>query len=234
MLVNGQILTMDRDNSVVTSLGVRSGMIQVLGTPDQVRTTLLDTGAPWAWFHRILGVRELDLRGQTVIPGIIDAHSHFPSSGLLSQGVDLSTSPAGGVSDMASLLGTISAQAQEQPAKRWIISFSYDDTALAEKRHPTRNELDAAAPNHAVYLRHRSGHMGVANSRALRELGHEPDAPQSEMSLMVEGGVGRDANRLMSGLLQDRATPAMQRLLKEVPWWRKPASALVAQACNLA
>jgi len=134
MLVNGQILTMDSNNSVVTSIGVRSGRIEVLGTPQHVRTALLDQGGLWAWFHRILGVRELDLRGQTVIPGIIDAHSHFPSSGLLSKGVDLSLSPAGGVSDMASLLSAISAQAHEQPTDRWIISFSYDDTALAEKR----------------------------------------------------------------------------------------------------
>ena len=230
MLINGQILTMDTNDSVVTSLGVRSGKIQALGTPQQVRAALLDQMGPWSWFYRFLGVQENDLKGQTVVPGFIDAHSHFPSSGLLSQGVDLSRRGAGGVSDMASLLKAISAQAQEQSANRWIISFSYDDSALAEQRHPTRQELDAVAPDHAVYLRHRSGHMGVANSRALRELGYEPATTMPETSTVAEGSdVGLDDRQQMSGLLQDRATPAMQRLLEEIAWWRKPAILLDAR-----
>jgi len=65
--------------------------------------------------------------------------------------------------------------------------------------------------------------MGVANSHALRELGYELSVEGADTSLVAGSGVTRDSQRLTSGLLQDRATVAMQRLLKEVPWWRKPA-----------
>ncbi|MFK7858733.1 MAG: amidohydrolase [Granulosicoccus sp.] len=212
VLVNGHILTMDAENTVISALGVHSERIRAAGEQQVVEATMSRVYSQSAWYQRMFGIRYVDLHGQTVVPGFVDAHSHFPSSGLVDIGIDLSSPPFGVIDDIPALLETITGLTRQQSDKRWIIGFDYDDAALSEQRHPTRTELDNAAPEHAVYIRHRSGHMGVANSRALGELGFEGDDP-----------------RRVHGLLQEKAAPPMSRLLREIPWWRLPVIMLTAR-----
>ena len=72
--------------------------------------------------------------------------------------------PAG---DMDALVAALKAKAEITPEGDPILGWNYDDTMLAEKRHPTRHDLDRASTRHPIYIGHISGHMGVANSRAL-------------------------------------------------------------------
>ncbi len=58
---------------------------------------------------------------------------------------------------------------QQIPDGDWIFGWGYDESQLAEKRHPNKTELDAILPNNPVYIQHTSGHMGVANSSALKK-----------------------------------------------------------------
>lgn len=212
VLFNGQFLTMDSQNSVVKAIGLQSGYIRAVGNREEVAATIsrLRKGLPW--HVRLFGTRYVDLNGQNIIPGFIDAHGHFPANGLIKVGLNLSSPPFGEVHDIAMLLQAVKNQTLHQSDSRWIIGFNYDDAGLSEQRHPTRAELDQAAPNHAVYLRHRSGHMGVANTRALQEMGYT-----SETRSELGKGVRQD------GLLQESAAPGMPRLLEEIPWWRLPA-----------
>ena len=77
-------------------------------------------------------------------------------------------------------IADIQARLQEKLADKepgqWLLGFGYDDTLLAEKRHPTREELDAVSTEHPLYINHVSGHMGVGNSMALAAMGINADA----------------------------------------------------------
>ena len=243
---NGHIVTMDARNTVAEAFLVQGGRIRAVGSQMHVQSQMqngsgLSSGwvsgwvSGWsAWLNSLLGVRRLDLHGRTVVPGFVDAHSHFPLNALASAGIEVSSPPFGAVHDISTLQDIISQQADRQPSHRWIIGFNYDNAGLDEQRHPTRLELDKAAPEHPVYLRHRSGHMGVANTKALVELGHATlsgvqtgtagAAPKSISNKSViglsEGAVPE--GELHSGLLQDNA-PGMQRLIAELAWWRLPS-----------
>ena len=158
------------------------------------------------------GTRVIDLQGKTLLPGFVDAHSHFPSSGLTTLGINLAPSPVGGTDTLSSLLTQVEQAVGEQADGSWIIGFNYDDSSLDIQRHPTRQEIDRIAPDNPVYLWHRSGHMGVANSRALEVLGI------SALTVSTpEGHVERDASGRLTGLLQEHAAPPLVDLLKFTP-----------------
>jgi len=110
----------------------------------------------------------IDCGGRAVLPGFIDGHCHLLAyaAGLLS----VDCSPAV-VSSIADIQAAIRGRAQETPASRWVRAVGYSEVDLAEGRHPTRWDLDAAAPGHPVRLIHRSGHACVLNSLALRLCG---------------------------------------------------------------
>ncbi len=159
------------------------------------------------------GTRIVDLGGRTVMPGFVDAHSHFPSSGIRQVAVDLSAPPIGTVATRDALLQAVAEAAAEQSGDRWLLGYNYDNTAFADGRHPTRAELDVISGDHPVYLWHSSGHMGVANSKALAELGIDESSPNPP-----GGAIGRDlASGLLSGLLQEQAAPSLEWLLQKLP-----------------
>ncbi|MFT5043996.1 MAG: putative amidohydrolase YtcJ [Porticoccaceae bacterium] len=108
------------------------------------------------------------------------------------------------------------------------MGFNYDDSSLDVARHPTKDELDEVAPNHPVYLWHRSGHMGVANSLALEALGCKEEAP-------IQAGVGvvdlpdRENSGQLSGLLQGGALPHVSFRLRKLSVTRLFKSLLSAR-----
>ncbi len=68
---------------------------------------------------------------------------------------------------MNELVASLRARAMDTPVGEWIQGGRYDDTLLAEQRHPTRDDFDAVSTDHQIYIRHTSGHLSVANSLAL-------------------------------------------------------------------
>jgi len=202
LFVDARVLTFDNRDAQASSVLVVDGHIRAIGT---VRTPIAPALAR--------GARRIELDGATLMPGFVDAHSHFPAVDLTRFGVDLTPLPDGDITDLATLYARLEGVASVQPASRWLIGFDYDESSLAEGRHPTRAELDALFPVRAVWLRHRSGHMGVGNSVALAALGI------TESSMWPSGGrASRDAAGRLDGLLQERAAPSLARLLEEVPW----------------
>ena len=130
-LVNGKIHTMDAKNSIVSSVAIRDGRFLAVG--DGV------PGSP----HTI------DLKGRTVIPGLVDNHNHFV---LLSQrpGHDTRLESAASIAEVQA---TIAARAKNVPADGWITSMGgWVPEQFAEKRLPTLAELDKAAPDHPAIV----------------------------------------------------------------------------------
>ena len=157
---NGTIVSMDARGRTFEALGVREGRIVAVGTKAAVSQSLRP------------GFEQIDLGGRTLLPGFYAAHDHFPSAGSVElYQVDLNSPPIGAIRNMDQLIAALKRKADATPAGEWVVGRGYDDTLLAESRHPTRNDLDRVSTRHPIWIVHVSGHLGVANSRALEIAG---------------------------------------------------------------
>ena len=187
----GTILTMAGDTpETVEAVVSEGGIIRFAGARAEAEARF---GA---------GAEHIDLRGRTMLPGFIDAHSHFSSGLMQAGGVNLGSPPVGTVTSVAGLIEALRAHiASRAPAAgSWIVGWNYDQSQLAEARHVSRAELDAAFPDYKIVLLHVSGHGAVLNGAALAAAGINAATPD------IAGGViGRDANREPNGLLMETA-----------------------------
>ena len=128
--------------------------------------------------------RDIDCQGMALVPGFNDAHCHVMALASSLRGVDCRPDKAKSISQ---ILEVISRRATQVSPGGWIRAFGYDEFYLAEKRHPTRWDLDRAAPFHPVRLDHRTGHASVLNSLALKLLNISGDTPDP-----ADGVIERD------------------------------------------
>ncbi|HEX4847763.1 MAG TPA: amidohydrolase [Novosphingobium sp.] len=133
-----------------------------------------------------------DLKGQTLLPGFIDAHSHFSMLMQIETGIDLDAGDAP-PQDIPALIALLrqGVAAKGIGETDWIIGWNYKDAALAEKRHVTRDDLDAAFPGRKVVLIHFTGHGLVASSPALEAAGVKDDTPNPPGGLFLRDAKGR-------------------------------------------
>ena len=163
--VNGTVITMEGDQRL-QAVAVLGDLIVAVGSDAEVR----GLAGP--------ETRVVDLDGRTMTPGFYAAHDHFPGSGRVAvTQVDLNSPPIGAIENMDQLVAALRARAEELPEGQWVSGRGYDDTLLAEQRHPTREDLDRASTTHPIYISHTSGHLGVANSLALELAGVTRDTP---------------------------------------------------------
>ena len=151
ILYNANIHTIDPSGPQAQAVAVAGGRFLAVGSNDDIR----GMSKP--------GMRQLDIGGQTIVPGFIDAHSHPSYAGsrhLLWVDCNLRS--------IAAIQDALRARAAKTPPGDWVIGFMYDDTKTAEGRKLTRADLDAAAPDHPVFVEHRGGHTAYVNSLAYR------------------------------------------------------------------
>ncbi|MBL8773604.1 MAG: amidohydrolase [Phenylobacterium sp.] len=188
----GPIVTMNGDQpGVVEAVVVRDGRIAFTGLLSEARRV---AGA---------GANDRDLAGRTLLPGFVDAHSHFASALQEAGRLNLADAATGPLSDNASLVAALRRFAAKIPDGGWVIATRYDQEGLAEKRYITRAELDAALPRHKVVLMHVSGHGLVANSQALAAAGLADGQAPPEGGVMTTDAQGR----LTGGLFETAMAP---------------------------
>ncbi|MFC1815380.1 amidohydrolase [Thermodesulfobacteriota bacterium] len=120
----------------------------------------------------------IDCQGKTVLPGFLDSHIHIHA--FAEKFVTINLDPGNHVRSISDIQSKIRAQAKRIPTGTWIRCKGYNEFYLKEKQHPTRWDLDRAAPNHPIKLSHRTGHAHVLNSLALDRVGisnQTPDPP---------------------------------------------------------
>jgi predicted amidohydrolase YtcJ len=188
VFVNATIHTLNPSNDVVEAVYVEHDRIVAVGSRSEIDALI----QPDTVVH--------DLAGKTMIPGFIDAHGHFPGSGLVTQGADLSSPPVGDVESIDQIVEKLRTLAASRPKGEWVLGLYYDDTLVAEKRHPTRDDLDRASTDHPIVATHVSGHLAVANSMALELAKIDRDTPDP-----AGGVIQRDAQGVPNGVLEETA-----------------------------
>ena len=152
ILAGGHVITLDNQMSEAECVAVRGSRILAVGTNEDIRN------------HRAPTTRVIDLAGEAVIPGIIDAHAHMEREGLKALRLSLE-----GATSIAEILDRIAAAARETRKGEWIVTmpvgkapFYYDELeTIAERRMPNRWELDRAAPDHPVCIMAAFGNWGA-------------------------------------------------------------------------
>jgi predicted amidohydrolase YtcJ len=112
------------------------------------------------------GARQVNLAGRTMLPGFIDAHGHLVLASHTLLNADLI-----GVKSIPELLGRMKAHAATLPAGVWVEGLGYRAEQLAEKRHPTKEELDTVSNSRPVFVQDGSAHQGAINSVLLKQMG---------------------------------------------------------------
>ncbi|MDQ3512164.1 MAG: amidohydrolase [Chloroflexota bacterium] len=170
-----------------TAVAIRRDRIVAVGSDDDIR----GVARP--------GTRVEDLRGATVIPGLIDAHNHLLATGQVLGQVSLY-----GCRDIAAILARVAEAVGRAAPGEWVLGRGWDESLLADGRHPTRHDLDRVAPDHPVVL-HRVWNKLVANSAALRLAGITAATPDPPRDVPYAGWMERDAAGEPTGLFHDRA-----------------------------
>ncbi len=174
ILKNANVLTLDPRQPTAEMVAIKGDKILLVATNNKLESV------------RGARTKVIDCHGKTVVPGFNDAHCHIFSFVRKLLSVDLSPPSVRSISDIKA---AIHRQAQNTPPGQWITGTDYNDFYLAEKRHPTRWDIDEVAPHHPVVLSHRSLHACVLNSLALSLAGITKETPEPP-----GGQIERDAS----------------------------------------
>ncbi|MEU3343888.1 amidohydrolase [Streptomyces sp. NPDC006700] len=185
LLVTGAAIAAAGTTTRAQALAVRGDRIVHVGTADDARAALGRVD------------RELKLDGGLVHPGFVDAHCHPVMYGQALAWVDCRPER---VPDIDTLVDVLREAARGLPAGVPVRGFGYEHRRLAERRHPTRHDLDRVADDREVYVMNASGHGGVVNSHTLRTCGITAGTPDPE-----GGSIGRTASGEPDGQLWDAA-----------------------------
>lgn len=163
--LNGQIVTVDDEQPTAEAVAVRDGIIVAVGAESEILSMRGESTV----------VR--DLEGRTMVPGFIDGHAHFGGFGAQAVGANLLASPDGTADTMEDLVSALQEYTEREELDRtgWIYGMGYDNAVLAERRHPTRDDLDRVSTEIPVMAIHISGHIIVVNSVGLEAIGYSAD-----------------------------------------------------------
>jgi Predicted metal-dependent hydrolase with the TIM-barrel fold len=176
ILCNANVLTLDSNHPQGQLVAIRDGKVLALGENEDLKE------------FRGNKTEVIDCQAKTVLPGFNDAHCHLIA--LAKSLVTPNLGPAK-VHSIPDIQKEIAKLAQDVPPGSWIRAEGYNEFYLAEKRHPTRWDLDKATTAHPVKLTHRSGHAHVLNSLALALVGvstETPDPPGGIIERDLEAG----------------------------------------------
>ena len=151
------IVTMDPNQPTVDAVAIRGETITAVGSFDEVMA------------FRDASTRVVDLGDGALLPGFIDAHGHFLGAGRALDALSLHSPPVGDVNNIDDIVLKIQQWIIEKgiPPGEAVTGRGYDDSLLAEGRHPTAEDLDRASNDHPIVLTHVSGHLSAVNSAAL-------------------------------------------------------------------
>ena len=184
LLKNGNIYTVNDNQPTAEAVAIKYGKIVFVGSNADAKK------------YEVKGVRVIDLKGRTVVPGLADAHYHFAGVGLREMTLNLE-----GTTSLEDFLAKVKARVDKAKPGEWITGRGWIETFWKPPVFPTRADLDRIAPNNPVYLTRADGHGAVVNSAAFKIAGitKETESPFGG-EIMKDKQTGEP-----NGMLLDRA-----------------------------
>jgi predicted amidohydrolase YtcJ len=215
VLRNGKVVTLDAEESIEESVAVKFGRILAVGSDDEV----IDLVGP--------NTEVVDLKGRTLIPGLIESHCHPTSAEGIQRvmGV-IDGSFEAGIRSIEDIKARIAQEADRTPEGEWINVAKEDESKLVEGRHPIKWELDEVAPHHPVMVTTVGGHLSIVNSKALENAGITRDSPDPKVGDDAWDGtkLGRDGRfekDPVTGDLTGRIYEGAMQLIQPIKFGRE-------------
>jgi len=212
VLFNGKLITVDRAFSIQEAVAIRSGKIIFVGSLSDLRKKYPTAD------------KEVDLKGLTVIPGIIDSHIHMMAIGLERMKVSLE-----GAETISDVLDIIESECRNAGPDAWVVTnqIGFTPGQLKGKRLPDRWEIDRVSPDNPVMVS-RGAHFSVVNSRALSMAGIDKDTVPDEGGIIMKdpdsseptGWLGdatlQRVRKLMPSISNEERVSALRRAMHEL------------------
>jgi predicted amidohydrolase YtcJ len=182
IIINAKITTLDRANPLAEAVSIRDGRFIAVGSEAQVRASAAADAAV------------IDAGGRRLIPGLIDSHIHVIRGGL-NYNMELRWD---GVPSLADAMAMLKRQVQNTPPPQWVrVVGGFTEHQFAEKRLPTLEEINAAAPDTPVFILHLYD-RALLNAAALRVAGFTKDTPNPPGGEIVRDNTGNPTGLLLA------------------------------------
>lgn len=182
ILKNGCITTLDRRRPSAQAIAIQGGVITHVGADDEIPHHAPETA------------EIIDLGGRRVIPGLNDSHLHLIRGGL-SYNMELRWE---NIDSLQEALARLKAQAQRTPPPQWVrVVGGWSELQFVERRLPTLDEINAAAPDTPVFILHLYA-QAMLNRAALRVLGITRDTPNPPNGEIQKNGRGEPTGLLIA------------------------------------
>jgi predicted amidohydrolase YtcJ len=191
IVTNAKIWTVDAARPTAEAVAVLGDRIVAVGSESEIA----------AWRGPKTSV--IDAHGKRLLPGFNDAHVHFVSGGMQLDSVQLNDATSA-----EEIKRRVGERAAQTPKGEWITGGDWDETKWNPPRLPTRELIDPVTGDRPVFLSRYDGHMGLANSAALRAAGITAATPDPAGGVIV-----RDQRGEPTGALKDAAADLMDRVI---------------------
>jgi len=182
ILLNGAFHTVDKSNPLASAVAIADGKFLAVGDADEIMR------------HKAAGTQVIDLNGRTAVPGLNDSHLHLIRGGL-NYNLELRWE---GVPSLADAMRMLKEQALRTPNPQWVrVVGGWNEFQFAEKRMPTLDEINAAAPDTPVFILHLYD-RALLNRAALRVVGYTKDTPNPPGGEIVRDAAGNPTGMLIA------------------------------------
>jgi predicted amidohydrolase YtcJ len=151
VILDANVITLDSKQPKAEALAIQNGKIIAIGSSKEIRKYVGNE------------TRIVDAKNGTVVPGLVDCHVHMTGFGWSLQTLGLRD-----VESIKELQKNLKEYAERNSERNWVLGGRWDQEKFAERRYPTRWDLDKAVADKPVFLTRVCGHIGVANSKALK------------------------------------------------------------------
>jgi predicted amidohydrolase YtcJ len=186
VLTNGNVLTMDPSYPHAEAIAVAKDRILKVGANSEIDPFIGKN------------TKTLDLKGKTVIAGIIDTHIHVADFGRTLAWINLKEADS-----IRALQNLVKEKAATIARGKWVLGSGWNQENFEEKRLPTRQDLDAAAPDNPVILYHLLGRTGVTNSKGLELAGVTRDTIAPKDGVIEKNPETREPTGILQGTATD-------------------------------
>ncbi len=199
MFLGGTIITVDDNNPEAQAIAVHDGKIQAIGSETEVSK------------FRGSKTEVIDLKGNTLLPGFIDIHTHPILSAMMEETIDIS---GFNHKNQAEVMASLKKGIEEKGSGKWVLAYGWDPAILRDLEAPTLEELDRMAPENPLFIIAQTLHSGFVNSLALEAAGITKDTPNPE-----GGYFDKDENGELTGLIVEVGAMAkFSNATPKYPW----------------